>query len=188
MWMEFLRREDYDFEHLDKIGNTPLLHHLKNDGGHCLATVRLLLGFGVDIHATDYRGRNAIQCAMLSTDDEFPELLEEKLSLLIEAGADIHHRDKWGDTPSHDARYHYKCWSEWRQALKHNGLDILDVVKEEEDWELLEEIKVDESDACESSSEDSGAEEAGEEESEVGGVSTEGRFAQGGDAPASIAE
>ncbi|KAF2474987.1 uncharacterized protein BDR25DRAFT_255524, partial [Lindgomyces ingoldianus] len=122
---------------------TPLLDHVMGIGGRSLATVRLLLEFGVNLDAADLDGRNAIHAAMYSNirlgERMLPEVLEEMLSLLIEAGVDLHHRDKWGDTPSYSARYDHKCWAAWCRALERNGRKIDEVVQEDEELWLLEE-------------------------------------------------
>ncbi|KAF2785996.1 hypothetical protein K505DRAFT_205690, partial [Melanomma pulvis-pyrius CBS 109.77] len=143
MWMEFLKRNDYDFELQDGWGDTPLLDNLSLLGKNSLENTLLLLGFGANPHAVNSDGRNAIQAAMasniFSNYPEKPEILEEKLSLLIEAGVDIHHRDKRGETPSHDARKYYKCWTVWCRALDRNGRKIDEVVREDGELWLLEE-------------------------------------------------
>jgi hypothetical protein len=94
--IEFLKAEGYEFDRENqKDGKTYLLEHLANSGGISLEVVRLLIEFGANIHETDNQGCNALQCAMLSRIawNELPRLLEEKLSILIGLGVDIHHRD-----------------------------------------------------------------------------------------------
>lgn len=166
--MEFLTRNGYDFELQNTWGKTPLLDHLIRVGGQSLATVRLLLGFGVNSHAIDYDGRNAIQLAMFSNTRDFheiPEILEEKLSLLIKAGVDLHHRDKWGGTPSHDASCHYECWEVWCRALDRNGRKIDEVVREEGELWLLEESS-EEGESDEEGGDEEGGDEEGSDEGE----------------------
>jgi hypothetical protein len=166
-WIRFLKCNDYDFELQDELGRTPLLDHLTRPGGLSLAIVRLLLEFGANSHAVDSDGCNAIQLAMSSKHySEFPEILEEKLSSLIEAGVDLHHRSKWGYTSSHYARFYYKCWAVWCRALERNGRKIDDVVREDGELWLLEESDEEESDEEESDEEENGEEERDEEESD----------------------
>ena len=174
-WMSFLRAEGYDFEQQDRYGRTPLLDQLSENGNQVLAIVRLLLEFDVNIQATDYGGCNAIQCAMYSYFDasESAERLETKLGLLIEAGVDIHHRDECGETPSYDARHHYGCWSEWCRVLERHGMDIIEVLKAEDNMSLLEEggcVRGEREgrDHGESDSEESKAGEGDSEESKAG--------------------
>ena len=72
-----------------------------------LIIVYLLLEFDVDVHVIDYYGRNAIHIALTSStrwDKSEQKILEEKLSLLIEARVDIRHRDQAGRTPSRHAK------------------------------------------------------------------------------------
>lgn len=150
-WISFLKAEGYDIDNKEYLSDTtPLLSHLSHISGQCLAIARLLLEFGANAHETDSHGCNAIQCAMLSNIDEclseFPELLEEKLSLLIEVGADIHHRDKYGITPSEGALIVYNCWNIWCRALERNGLNISEVIDAEGSSWLVEEFIFGESD------------------------------------------
>jgi len=177
-WMGFLKRNGYDFELQDTSGRTPLLHTLTRPGGQNLAIVRLLLEFGANSHAVDSTGCNAIQLAMSSNIrpkfPEFPEILEEKLSSLIEAGVDLHHRDERGDTPSYYARHFYMCWAVWCRALERNKRKIDDVVREDGELWLLEESSDEES-----NEEENDEEESDEEESDEG-ESVEGEVDEGG--------
>lgn len=153
-WMEFLSQNGYSFEVQDTLGRTPLLAYSSLPGGRCLAIVRLLLEFGANMHAVDSNGCNAIQLAMYSNTQwrqyEVPKVLEEKLSLFIEAGVDLNHRDQWGATPSHDARCHFQCWAVWCRALERNGRKVDEVVREDGELWLLEESREEESDEKES--------------------------------------
>ena len=98
--MSFLKEEEYDFEQRDMFGETPLLSQLSHTDGQSLEMVRLLLEFGVEIHASGGWGPNALQCAMgslaLGEDAEQRKIVEQKLCLLIKAGADVNHCDKDG--------------------------------------------------------------------------------------------
>jgi ankyrin repeat protein len=130
--MKFLKRNGYDFELQGTLDRTPLLDHSAQPGAQNLAIVRLLLEFGANSYAVGSHGCNAIHLAMRSNiHPEFPEILEEKLSALIEAGVDLHYRNRWGSTPSYYARRLYKCWAVWCRALKRNGRKIDDVVRED---------------------------------------------------------
>ena len=132
--MNFLKREGHDFEQKDEDGKTPLLSQLSVDGGQSLEMARLLLEFGANVHATTPAGQNALQCAMSRSNwEEYREILEQKLCLLIEAGADVNHCDEFGDTPSDDAREHYQCWDEWCRALESNGLNLHEVIQADEE-------------------------------------------------------
>lgn len=131
-WTRFLKEQDLDIEQQDVSGRTPLLSALLQIGYPSALFIQLLLEFGANVDATDDHGRNAVQLAMyskslLSTTSKcsWSEMTEEKLCLLIEAGADIHHRDKNGFTPSHDAK-RYDCWDEWCRALERNGRSVED--------------------------------------------------------------
>lgn len=135
--MEILKRKGYDFEKKNTVGRTPLLDHLAVIGRQSLETVRLFLGLGVNIHATDIIGRNALQSVMYGSPRERHrdileqrqrDILQQKLCLLIKAGADVNHCDDYGDTPSDCAREQYRCWDEWCRALESNGLDIDEVI------------------------------------------------------------
>lgn len=57
------------------------------------------------------------------------EVLEQKLCLLIKAGADVNHCNDRGYTPSQYARGVHKCWDEWCRALESCGLDINEVLQ-----------------------------------------------------------
>lgn len=142
-WMGFLKRNDYNFELQDEGGKTPLLDHVGGKGERSLSIVRLLLEFGVNPHALDPYGRNAIQIAMSSIakyKDSYKdlEILEEKLSLLIKRGASPRHRDEEGNSPSYYARCIYTCWSVWCRVLVQNGMTIDEVLEEGEEWLLKE--------------------------------------------------
>ena len=190
--MKFLRVEGYDFEQRNRYGVTPLLDHLISLGGRkTLLAIHLLLEFGADVHTTDPMGFSAIYYGMASNleGEAASEVLEQKLSVLIQAGADIHppnNMDVW--TPSQSARYHFNCWDEWCLALKRNGLDIRDVVEEEGHLELLEDSSEDESGACPSSKKGDSAEEGYEEDSMVDETSSEGSVSKGGVALGDVAE
>jgi hypothetical protein len=136
-WMEFLKKRDYDFEQTDMQGRTPLLDHLHKDGRQNLEAARLLLEFGANVHATDFTGRNALQCAMSNMGwvgvEMHRKTLELKLCLLIKAGADVSHCDKAGDTPTDYAQEHYDCWDEWCRALESNGLDVHEITHAEKE-------------------------------------------------------
>ena len=154
-WMNFLKQEEFDFECLGEHGETRLRFFFSRSG---LAIVRLLHEFGANIHAIDNDGRNALHYAMGSNcgpKKEFPELLEEKVSLLIEAGVDPHHCDNHGITPSIYAMGFCGCWSVWRRALERNGLSIDEVVREEGNSWLLEPDSAEESGSEETDAEDS---------------------------------
>ena len=138
-YMKMLQEESSSLEQLLD-GRTPLLHHSGQGGSGSLAMVQVLLEHGADVHATDPYGNNAIHMALRSNDNnKFQErrkssvLLEQKLTFLIEAGADIHHRNHRRLTPSWYA-HEYECWDEWCAALARNGLDIEEVMKNESSY------------------------------------------------------
>ena len=135
-WVKFLNSEGPDSEQRDEWHHTALLVQLHSNWRLGVEVPRLLLELGADTHATDAQGRNALQLAMLYTDNyEGSDFLVEKLSMLIDAGVDIHHRDSWGNTPSYDARFEYDCWLAWCTSVERNGKEIFSVVKEEgESW------------------------------------------------------
>lgn len=142
-WTNYLKDQNLQIEQQDEAGRTPLLSALIQVGYPSSLFIQLLLEFGANVDATDDQGRNAIQLAMYSksllrstSKCSWSEITEEKLCLLLGAGADIHHRDKNGWTPSRDARK-YDCWEEWCRALERNGEDIADIVKaDDESWLL----------------------------------------------------
>ena len=161
-WMNFLRAEGYDFDNKDgRFGETALLDLAGAFGRTSLAIVDLLLEFGANVHETNICGQNAIQVAMKSNvyEAEIPQRMREKLSLLIKGGADIHHCDNNGDTPSVYARTVRGCWDSWCEALERNGMDIEGVVRIENNTWLL-----DESSEWEAQTEASEEEEVSEEE------------------------
>jgi hypothetical protein len=55
--MNFLKKEEYDFEQKDRRGRAPLLDHLSVDDGQSLEIGHLLLEFRVNVHATASRGK-----------------------------------------------------------------------------------------------------------------------------------
>ena len=131
--LEFLKKRGYDFEHRDEAGRTPLLGNMVARGGAGLATAKVLLELGANAHATDLEGRNAIQLAMCSnivwkpkmvpfelSSREFTCVLLGKLELLINAGVNLEHKDKYGSTPSRNA-LDYDCWDTWCKVLKQCG-------------------------------------------------------------------
>lgn len=134
IWMDFLKRNDYNFELRDENGRTPLLHNLGGTGEKSLAIVRLLLEFGANPHAVDSFGRNAIQIAISSIKyhpvyEGDREVIERKLGLLIKFGVNLRHSDEKGHTASCYARS-YLCWPEWCWTLIQNGIVIDEVVGE----------------------------------------------------------
>lgn len=66
------------------------------------------------------------------------EVLEEGLSVIIEAGADVNARSPEGYTASIITR-EKKCWNEWCRALQRNNMRIWEVLQEESNTWLLEE-------------------------------------------------
>lgn len=114
-WMKFLKERKYDFEEKNMHGETPLLHHLRVQGRQSLEVGRLLLKFDATVHATGDRGLNALRCAISSLQwfesgsewEWHSDILEQKLCLLIEAGAAVSHCDAAGDTPSDYAPKRY---------------------------------------------------------------------------------
>lgn len=136
--MKLLREENLSFAQ-----PTPLLVHSFRRGSRSLAMIQLLLEYGANAHATDMHGNNAIHLAILSNlcpefgeSRESPDLLEQKLTFLIEAGADVHQANRKGWTPSRLA-LGCGCWDEWCAALARNGLGIDENLKRERDlWNL----------------------------------------------------
>lgn len=128
-YISFLKKGEYDFENKDVEGNTALLDQLLWMTCQSFEIARLLLEFGANVHACTKWGGNAFQCAMLSArNEEDREILEQKLCLLIKAGAEINHLDHYGSTPSSCARY-FGCLDEWCRALKSNDFNIDDVTQ-----------------------------------------------------------
>ncbi|KAF2875575.1 hypothetical protein BDV95DRAFT_602990 [Massariosphaeria phaeospora] len=149
-YMQFLQVGGYGLEQQDGDGCTLLLQTLVwYNNEISLALCRELLDRGADVGATDHDGWNAINWALWSP-TKSSSSVEEKLSLVIERGADIHHRTKKGVTPSHFARceVEYDCWNIWCWALERNGLDVRDVVDEDEKLWLLDPERCDQHD-CE---------------------------------------
>ncbi|KAH7351475.1 hypothetical protein BKA66DRAFT_475885 [Pyrenochaeta sp. MPI-SDFR-AT-0127] len=133
-WTTYLKEQNLNIEQQDEAGRTPLLSGLIQVGYPSSLFIQLLLEFGANPDATDDQGRDAIQLAMYSksllrstSKHSWSEITEEKLCLLLGAGADIHHRDKHGWTTSQNAKK-YDCWGEWCRALERHGQDIADVV------------------------------------------------------------
>ena len=130
-WMEFLRDSDYDFEQ-ERRGLTPLLSYALRPGPDTVSTMSLLLSFGANIHAYSNWGENSIHCSMDSTiNDDYRDVLERKLRVLIEAGCAIYHCNVFGQTPS-DLAIERGYWEEWCMALESNGLDVNEVLLEDE--------------------------------------------------------
>jgi hypothetical protein len=138
-WLARLEANDPNLELQDALGDTALLAFVQSKGAKSLEVVHLLLKLGADVHAINRWGFNAMQYAMRSPFGELPEIVEEKFSLLIEAGADLHYRNSLGATPSHGARCHYGRWKEWCRALDRNGKKIEDVVRKDGELWLLDE-------------------------------------------------
>jgi hypothetical protein len=145
-WMRLLREEEDD---VYEMGRTPRLHftcqgrkyRLRNQSWEMEV---FLLEFDAKVHATaKLSGINALQFAMLGWTLGWHHLkfwpgspgykFEQKLSLLIKAGADVNHCDKAGKTPSDTARDQCDCWDEWRRALESNGLDVDEVMNADEE-------------------------------------------------------
>jgi hypothetical protein len=139
-WLQLLQQDGFDFNLSDESDYTPLDEYLLLQGRGSLTFVRLLIELGTDVHTVNRAGSNAIHVAMLSNirygGKELPEILEEKLSLLIELGVDLHQRDHNGFTPSMVSRFPTECFAVWCRALERNGLKIEDVVLEERElWQ-----------------------------------------------------
>jgi hypothetical protein len=122
-----------------------LLRHegfqLPDSGWSCLSVPQLLrdlLDLGAHVGKSFWWGGNVITYLMwcmknqLSTNQTFVEMI----SVLIEHGADINDTDGFRMSPSMFAR-HQNCWAEWCRALKHNGLQIEDVLEKEGNTWLL---------------------------------------------------
>lgn len=142
-WLKFLMRHGHDLNStFAEDDATMILQHAQTNGERSLAIVRLLIELGADLHAVTSRALNAIHCAMFSNvphhEHEDPEILEEKLSLLIGEGVDLHHRDQWGRTPSYLAKYECRCFTVWCRALERNGKQIEEVLREDGELEFLE--------------------------------------------------
>ena len=132
-WIILLKEEEYNFEQENDGGRTPLLDQLATKGCLSLEMVRRLLEFNVNVHATDCDGQNALQCAMWSVRrEEQRDIMEQKLFLLIKAGADANHCDEFGRTPSDHARKR-ACWKEWCGALESNSLKVDEVLQADEE-------------------------------------------------------
>lgn len=132
-WIILLKEEEYDFKQKNECGRTPVLNQLATKGCLSLEMVRLLLEFNVNVHATDCDGQNALQCAMWSLRrEEQRDIMEQKLYLLIRAGADANHCDEFGETPSDHARER-ACWKEWCRALESNSLKVDEVLRADEE-------------------------------------------------------
>jgi hypothetical protein len=85
------------------------------------------------------------------------------MSLLIELGVDIHHRNNTGCTPSLIARIKCDCWAEWCRALERNGLDIQYVLREDGEMHLAEESSENEYRPDEDNLNEDGKEASGDE-------------------------
>ena len=146
-WMVFLKEEGYDFEQRDEYSQTALQYHLGKITAESLAASLLLVEFGADIHVTDSKGQNVLWYAMdsfdkyrwkrgymwvqrINLDQNKSNIVEQKLSYLIKARVDIHHRDMQQNILSL-AALNNDCWKEWCRALKTNGLCIRDVLEAE---------------------------------------------------------
>jgi hypothetical protein len=126
-----LKEEEYDFEQRDTLGRTALLDNLTTSSELSLVVTRLLLEFGSNIQAIDNRGQNALQIAMRGNNRG---VTEQKLSLLIKAGADVNHCDEDGYTP-YDTALKSDCWEEWCRALEFNGFNISEFMGSDEEAE-----------------------------------------------------
>ena len=130
-WLSILKASSYDFQQIMD-GAIPLLSHSLFPGADAVETVRLLLAFGANVHAIDDRGRNSLHCAITSSRKErFPDVLERKFRILIEAGCNVNHcATNDGSTPS-DLALDLGCWDEWCMALESNGLEVSEVIQED---------------------------------------------------------
>ncbi len=89
--------------------------------------IRFLLECGANAHAICL-GRYMLLLAMFSGGKEScPCVLEQKLCLLIRAGIDVNFADRFGRTPSDNARQE-GCWDEWCRALESSNLNIDEVL------------------------------------------------------------
>ena len=102
-------------------GRTPLLV-ASISGGHIEpSTIRLLLQRGANVAARDHDGYTCLHLAFKGYCTR--ERLEESLSLLVEAGADIHAVDKDNRSVSEYA-YRLVHWNIWEDMLRDCGKDI----------------------------------------------------------------
>ncbi|XP_042518765.1 potassium channel SKOR-like isoform X3 [Macadamia integrifolia] len=120
----FLIQKGVDINNSDKFGNTPLLEAIKNghdrvasllvkkgatlnidDAGNCLCKavasgdtdyLKLLLSHGIDPNSKDYNHRTPLHIAAA-------EGLYLTAKILIEAGASVLSKDRWGNTPLDEA-------------------------------------------------------------------------------------
>lgn len=141
MWMGFLKSNDYDFDQQDIWGRILMYHYFSIVEGGDLRLFQLLLEFEFGVQDIDPHGKSILHYAILSYEfSKASGVMEVKISMLIEAGADIHHRDKHGRTPSYCARVanDRRVWKCWCRALERNGLKIEDVVREDGELYLLE--------------------------------------------------
>lgn len=147
-WRNFYLRNGVE----DEFQEAGLIHAFRY---HCMSltyasmvAIKMLLELGMDptpagpVHAA---GMNALHLALsirpgdlpLMVDKKAPRdpvsesmILEHKLVRLIEAGADINHRESNRLTPSWFARL-FNRWDVWCQALRRAGFTIEDVLQEE---------------------------------------------------------
>lgn len=129
-WIQFRQRRGYDIDVPIKNGLTTLLQCLHSGGEGSLLFVRLLLQFGADVRKL-FMECGPLHMAMFGDFDHLDhrslEILEEKLCMLIKAGADIHLQTAKVHTPS-ILSLENKCFDEWCRALERNGRNIDDVM------------------------------------------------------------
>ncbi|KAH7139278.1 hypothetical protein B0J11DRAFT_516476 [Dendryphion nanum] len=163
MWMGYLKSIDYGFDQHDTWNRDFMFPYFYSGS---LRMFRLLLEFGVQY--IDPHGKSVLHHAILVCRiRNVHGMMEEKISMLIEAGVNVHHRDKYGWTPSYYVRVLTvpRVWEIWCRALERNGLKIEDVVREDGELYLLEGNYGDEDEDEESYDEESDEEGSSNEES-----------------------
>ncbi|KAK0512874.1 hypothetical protein JMJ35_004891 [Cladonia borealis] len=124
---QFLTNQGADIEHRDSFREeTALLVAAEVDNLINLYMMPVLLRFGADYSAVDYKGRGPLHLALKPARRDHPgtrlhhRALKEKLVLLLQAGCSIHAIDHYGRTPTDVARK-YRRTSSWKAALREVG-------------------------------------------------------------------
>ncbi|ORY08834.1 hypothetical protein BCR34DRAFT_569282 [Clohesyomyces aquaticus] len=130
-FFRFLASEGYDWEQRDIFGQTALLYFLKG-GGSVKVLTCLMEEAHPDVHATDIFGWSPLICAFdrYKSWGESPcsrSWLQHTLRILINAGADVNHRDYWGRSPSYWAVHLTPGTAGhriWLEALEQDNLKV----------------------------------------------------------------
>ena len=126
--LEFFIKQGLSIESRnDLYGETPLLSIAEADTWFSVAWLCILLEYGADITAVDYKGRGPLHLTLKrcrsGTETLLPLsfMMKEKLILLLRAGCSIHSVDDYGRTPNDQARETSVKYI-WMSALEETGM------------------------------------------------------------------